>query len=194
METIEMVAIYGAVTGTLSLLATIGFKALAIWRDRAGISVKAKVIMVSKGAVLEPSLGISVYGRRRPATVTGAGVIMPGLGGLTRTFSPVHLTEGQNHTFDIPFTSVRQALSENPLVKPPRFAYAEALGRTYKTRLTWYERYFITGTTPHGLTWNLRAGLNRVLPWRKNKFAAFEGAISRQRSRSTSEAGNEATS
>lgn len=180
MSGLEWVAIYGAVTGTISLLATMTFKGIEIWRDRPGVGVKASTIGVPIGDQVEFRLGISAFGRRRPATVTGAGVILDGLGKLTWPLQPISLTEGQRHTFEMKFESIRRALEQNPLAKPPEFAFVEALGETYKVRLGSLEQYYVTGRYNLSIRGRFETRLNRLLPWRRAKFAAAEAAIARQ--------------
>lgn len=72
-------AIYGAVIGTVSLLATIGFKTVEIWRDRTGIKVRyafqSEPIRWGGTTNLMYYVSITAHSSgRRPIKVTGAAI------------------------------------------------------------------------------------------------------------------------
>jgi hypothetical protein len=176
MDATTVIAIYGAVVATAGAL----FKGVELWRERGGVDVKSRIVMVpvSLGA-LEARLSIDAYCRNHPVTITGAGVLIPGFGTLTRSMQEVPLNPGDHHSFEFSFDDVENVLKQNPLARIPQEVVVEASGRAYKNRLGPMELLLITGQRQRGIRQRVTTTFNR-LPWRRNKWAAAQAAIDRQ--------------
>jgi hypothetical protein len=169
MTEVELFTAAAASIGALGGLAHL----VEVWRERDGISVKPKVSFLATGSLLTGQIAVKVFSRRRPVTISGAGILFPEVGALTATFDDVKLQEGEGHSFNVPLGKCRELYKEFPELGDPVYAYAEAMGRVYRGRLGWNEIAHITGNSPRGLRWKVLAVRGWLPPWGRKRRRAI---------------------
>ena len=180
MSTLEAFTAVAAATGAITGVLGIGLQAVQTRRDRYGVRVTNGLSWLEGEDSAMGQVRITAFSQRRPLTITGCGIRFEAGPSICPVMEDVELAEGKSHAFYLDLSKLRRNVSSNPLLGRPKFAYVEANGEEFRSKLGWLEKASITCASPSGLWWAISRWFSFLpTPGRKRKQVLAEALSER---------------